>query len=83
MKKSGVKSQTKTRLRSRTASEELVKSLSKAFPDKKISIHALTGLAKKYAKRPIDPNSTFAKRLATDPKDPKTISVPKLTEYLS
>jgi len=44
-----------------------------------VSIHVLTGLAKKYAKRPIDPNSTFAKRLATDPKDPKTISVPKLT----
>jgi len=82
MKKSGVKSQIKTRIRSRTASEELVKSLSKVFPDKKISIHALTGLAKKYAKRPIDPNSTFAKRLA-DPKDTKSINVSKLTEYLS
>ena len=60
-----------------------MKSLSKVFPDKKLSIHVLTGLAKKYGKRPVDPSSPFVKRLVADPRDPKTISVPKLTEYLS
>jgi hypothetical protein len=83
MKKSSVKPMDKTRQRSRTASEELVKSLSKLFPDKKVPLSALTGLSKKYGKKPIDPNSTFVKRLITDPKDPKSLNATKLTEYLS
>lgn len=83
MKKSGVRSLNKNRSRSRTASEELVKSLSKAFPDKKLPLAVLTGLAKRFGKKPIDPNSGFVKRLVADPKDPKTLSTAKLTEYLS
>lgn len=83
MKKSGVRSQGKGRSKSRTASEELTKSLSKLFPDKKIPIVVLTGLSKKYSKRPLDPNSQFVKRLVTDPKDSKSVNAVKLSEYLS
>jgi hypothetical protein len=43
----------------------------------------LTGLSKKYSKKPIDPNSNFVKRFITDPKDPKSLNATKLTEYLS
>lgn len=83
MKKSGVRSVSKGRARSRTASEELTKSLSKLFPDRKIPIAVLTGLSKKYSKKALDPNSQFVKRLITDPKDPKSVNAVKLTEYLS
>lgn len=60
-----------------------MKSLSKAFPDKKVPVAVLTGLSKRYSKRVLDPNSNFVKRLTTDPKDSKNISATKLTEYLS
>jgi hypothetical protein len=53
------------------------------FPDKKVPIAALTGLSKKYLKKSIDPNSSFVKRLITDPKDPKSLNAVKLSEYLS
>lgn len=78
MRKGANKSQPKQR--ARTASEELVRSLTKAFPDKKIPIAALTALSKKYKQRPLDPNSQFIKRLQTDPKH---VSAPKLIEYIS
>jgi len=42
----------------------------------------LTGLAKKYGKKPLQTNSNFVKRLA-DAKDPKSLNATKLTEYLS
>lgn len=77
MKKSNVK--TVTRLRSRTASEELVRSLSKAYPDKKIPIAQLTAIAKKYVHKQLDPNSQLIKRFQVDSKH---VSAPKLVEYL-
>jgi hypothetical protein len=61
----------------------LVKSLSKVFPDKKVPVAVLTGLSKKYSKKPLQPTSNFVKRLITDPKDPKNVNATKLTEYLS
>lgn len=78
MRKGVNKSQIKQR--SRTASEELVRSLNKVFPDKKIPIAVLTGLSKKYKKRSLDPNSSLVQRLQTDPKH---VSAPKLIEYIS
>ena len=73
MRKSGIKSASK--VRARTASEELVKSLSKAYPDKKIPIAQITAIAKKYTHKQIDPNSQLIKRLQVDKKN---ISAPKL-----
>lgn len=73
MKRSTVKAN--SRVRSRTASEELVRSLSKAYPDKKIPIAQLTAIAKKYTHRSLDPNSQLIKRLKVDNKN---ISAPKL-----
>ena len=43
------------RLRSRTASEDLVKSIHKTFSDKKIPIATLTALSKKYGHKAIRP----------------------------
>lgn len=80
MRRSVVKSQIKARTRSRTASEDLIKSLPKTFSDKKIPIAALTGLSKKYSKRQLDPNSNLVKRLAVDPKN---VNATKLSEYLA
>lgn len=77
MKRSAAKATTK--VRSRTASEELIRSLSKAYPDKKIPIAQLTAIAKKYSHKNLDPNSQLIKRLQVDSKH---ISAPKLAEYL-
>ena len=77
MKKSITKSA--TRVRSRTASEELIRSLSKVYPDKKVPIAQLTAIAKKYVHKQLDPNSQLIKRLQVDNKN---VSAPKLAEYL-
>lgn len=78
MKKGANKSQPKQR--ARTASEGLVRSLTKVFPDKKIPIATLTALHKKYKQKPLDPNCQLIQRLQTDPKH---VSAPKLIEYIS
>jgi folylpolyglutamate synthase/dihydropteroate synthase len=77
-----MRSQSKIRSKSRTASEELVRSLTKVFQDKKVPIALLTGLSKKYAKKTLDPNSQFVRRL-TDNKDAKSLNATKLSEYLA
>lgn len=66
MKRSGVRSHSKMRTRSRNASEDLIKSIPKVFSDKKIPLAALTALSKKYSKKVLDPNSNFVKRLSVD-----------------
>lgn len=76
MRRSIVKSQTKSKIRNRTASESLVKSIPKVFSDKKIPIAALTGLSKKYSKKQLDTNSSLVKRLAVDPNN---VNATKLT----
>ena len=78
MKKSHSPNKSSTRLRSRTASEELIRSIHKTFSDKKIPIATLTALSKKYGHKGIKPDSQIFKRLG----DGKAISTQKLTEYL-
>ena len=67
------------RVRPRTASEDMIRSISKIYPDKKIPIAALTGISKRYLHKSLDTNSQFIKRLSVDNKN---ISAPKLAEYL-
>ena len=79
MKKSHSPGKSNVRLRSRTASEELIRSLHKTFSDKKIPIATLTALSKKYGHKAIKADSQLFKRLG----DGKTVNTQKLTDYLA
>ena len=79
MKKTHSPNKSNVRLRSRTASEELIRSINKTFSDKKIPIATLTALSKKYGHRANKPDSQLFKRLG----DGKSVSAQKLTEYLA
>lgn len=75
MKKSNSPKRSNLRLRSRTASEDLVRSIHKTFSDKKIPIATLTALSKKYGHKAIKPESQIFKRLG----DGKNVNAQKLT----
>ena len=79
MKKSHSPGKSNLRLRSRTASEELIRSIHKTFSDKKIPIATLTALSKKYGHKAIKPDVQLFKRIG----DGKNVNAQKLTEYLS
>ena len=79
MKKSHSPGKSNLRLRSRTASEELIRSIHKTFSDKKIPIATLTALSKKYGHKAIKPDAQLFKRIG----DGKNVNAQKLTEYLS
>ena len=57
MKKTHSPNRSKVKAKSRTASEELVRSIHKTFSDKKIPIATLTALSKKYGHKAIKPDA--------------------------
>lgn len=78
MRKGPVSGKASTRMRSRTASEDLIRSVNKLFPNKKIPIPAITGLVKRFGNKALPAESELFKRLG----DGKNVNAQKLTEYL-